>query len=40
MAVNMLSFDEISYISAAIYPSFAHVRAYAIRTYSFSVKIK
>ena len=36
----MLSFDEISYISAAIYPSFATVRAYAIRPYTCSLEIK
>ena len=36
----MHPFDEIRTRSAAIYPSFAHVRAYAIRPYSFSLKFK
>ena len=40
MAGNLLLFDEIRFYTAAIYPSFAHVRAYAIRPYSYSVKIK
>ena len=40
MAGNMLLFDEISYLSAAKFPSFAAVRAYAIRPYSYSFKIK
>ena len=40
MAGNMLLFDEIRTQSAAIYAFFAHVRAYAIRPYSYSVKIK
>ena len=40
MAGNLLLIDEISYISAAIYAFTAAVRAYAIRPYSYSVKIK
>ena len=40
MAGNMLLFDEISYLSAAKYILFAAIRAYAIRPYSYSVKIK
>ena len=40
MAGNMLLFDEISYLSAAIYPSFAAIRAYAIRPYTCSLKFK
>ena len=40
MAGNMLLFNEISYLSAAIYAFFAAVRAYAIRPYRYSVKIK
>ena len=33
-------FDEMSYHSAAIYALFAHVRAYAIRPYTCSLKTK
>ena len=40
MAGNLLLFDEISYISAAIYTLFAAMRAYAIRPYNYSVEIK
>ena len=40
MAGNMLLFDEISYLSAAIYAFFAAVRTYAIRAYTGSVKTK
>ena len=40
MAGNMLLFDEISYLSAAINLSFAAVRAYAIRPYTCSLKFK
>ena len=40
MAGNMLLFNEISYLSAAIYVFFAHVRAYAIRHYTYSIEIK
>ena len=40
MAGNLLLFDEIRFYTAAIYPSFAHVRAYAIRPYRYSVEIK
>ena len=36
----MLLFDEISYLSAAIYALFVNVRAYAIRPYNYSVEIK
>ena len=36
----MLLFDEISYLSAAIYAFFAAVRAYAIRPYTCSLKFK
>ena len=37
MAGNMHLFDEISYLSAAIYALFAAVRAYAIRPYIFTI---
>ena len=40
MAGNMHPFEEISYLSAAIYALFAAVRAYAIRPYRYSVEIK
>ena len=40
MAGNLLLFDEISYLSAAINLSFAAVRAYAIRPYTCSLKFK
>ena len=40
MAGNMLLFNEISYLSAANHPSFANVRAYAIRPYTCSLKFK
>ena len=40
MAGNMLLFDEISYLSAAINLSFAAMRAYAIRPYTYSLKLK
>ena len=40
MAGNMLLFNEISYLSAAIYVFFTHVRAYAIRHYTYSIEIK
>ena len=40
MAGNLLLFDEISYLSAAIYALFVNVRAYAIRPYNYSVEIK
>ena len=40
MAGNLLLFDEISYLSAAIYAFFAAVRAYAIRPYTCSLKFK
>ena len=40
MAGNMLLIDEIRNQSAANYTFFAAMRAYAIRPYSFSVKIK
>ena len=40
MAGNMLLFDEIRFHTAGIYASFAAVRAYAIRPYSFSIEIK
>ena len=36
----MLLFDEISYLSAAIYTLFANIRAYAIRPYTCSLKFK
>ena len=40
MVGNLLLFNEISYLSAAIYTSFAAVRAYAIRPYTRSLEIK
>ena len=40
MAGNMLMFDEIRTHSAANDASFAHVRAYAIRPYTCSLKFK
>ena len=40
MAANMLPFDEIRTHSAAINASFAAVRAYAIRPYTYSIKLK
>ena len=40
MAGNMLLFDEISYLSAAIYAFFDAMRTYAIRPYTCSLKFK
>ena len=40
IAGNMLMFDEIRTHSAANDASFAHVRAYAIRPYTCSLKFK
>ena len=40
MAGNMFYFDAFSYYSLAINASFAHVRAYAIRPYIYSIIIK
>ena len=40
MAGNLHSFVEISYHFPIINPSFANVRAYAIRPYTCSFKIK
>ena len=40
MAGNLHSFVEISYHSSAINTSFANMRAYAIRPYTYSLKFK